>query len=422
MEDSRQGKVYRRLLILLTDNPLRDYIAKWRSTSHVTHGEREFGSMTTSDHLPAMLRPTFLGGRWGRFLVILSFWTGIAIVTAILSHTRMVSLEQPSNFYKWLADSILAWYGWAALTPLILWLSHRFLPTGPHLKRNLLIFVAAGVVLSAGQIFYQCLTSMMIMGEPMEKYLGIVTAQLAWLGPWNFLVYAGIVGVGYAREFQQRWRERQVAAGKLEIELARAQVAALRSQIQPHFFFNTLNSIAVLIQKGDAGNAQKMLSRLGDLLRFSFSVGNRQTIPLRDEIAFVTGYLEIEQVRFGDRLKTEITVDPSCQDTPVPPFLIQPLVENSVKHGLAEKSGPGMITIRCLHHDRTLHIDIEDDGVGVSGQSRHQGAGVGISNVRSRLLQLYGSAGKLTIAPRAAGGTRVSIEIPDDSYREDNGG
>jgi two-component system LytT family sensor kinase len=370
--------------------------------------------MTSMDHMPSMLRPSFLGSRWGRFLIILSFWTGIGIVTAILSHTRMVSLEQPSNFYKWLADSTLAWYGWAALTPLILWLSHRYLPTGQQLKRNLLIAIGAGIILSGGQICYQCFTSMLIMGEPMEKYVGIVTAQLAWLGPWNFLVYAGIVGVGYAREFQQRWRERQVVAGKLEIELARAQVAALRAQIQPHFFFNTLNSIAVLIQKGDARSAQETLSRLGDLLRFSFSVGNRQMIPLRDEIAFVTGYLEIERVRFGDRLKTEIEIDPSCNDTPVPPFLIQPMAENAIRHGLADKQGPGIVRIRCFRHNQSLQIDIEDDGIGVAVKSPNQGAGVGIDNVRSRLEQLFGSAGSFTISPRPEGGTRVSIVIPDD--------
>jgi two-component system, LytTR family, sensor kinase len=200
--------------------------------------------------------PTFLDSQTGRFLVIMSFWTGIAIVTAVLSHLRMVSLEQPSIFYRWLADSLLAWYGWAALTPLIFRLGRTYLPIGQRLTGHLLILVVAGGVLTAIQISYQCFSSMMVMGEPLEKYPSVVTAQLAWLGPWNFLVYAGILGAGYAREFRLRWRERQLAAGKLEVELARAQVSALRAQIQPHFFFNTLNSISVLIEKGEAAKAQ----------------------------------------------------------------------------------------------------------------------------------------------------------------------
>jgi two-component system, LytTR family, sensor kinase len=364
-------------------------------------------------------RPSIFDTRTGRWLAVVTFWTVVAVVVATLSHTRMLAVNRPSVYSNWLLDCLLVWWGWAAWTPLIMWLGRRFYIDGRNRFKHGAILLLLGIVLVNIQASYQIFVSLTVMGESLSTYRNTLIAELAWMGPWDLLIYFGVVGVGYARDYRARWRERELAAHQLEIQLAHAQLDVLKSQLQPHFFFNTLNSISVLIRKNQPEQAQEMLGRLSDLLRYTLSIGARQTVPLREELQFVSGYLEIEQIRFGDRLSINIEVDPSCETLPIPPLVIQPLAENAIRHGLAEKNGKGRLDISIARHDGLLSIVVEDDGVGyrpdVGGVPRE---GLGLGNTRSRLERLYGDRFLFSINPRDSGGTCVRLDIPCEQPHE----
>ncbi len=205
-------------------------------------------------------------------------------------------------------------------------------------------------------------------------------------------------------------RDRELNAVQLEAELAKARLKLLELRLHPHFLFNTLNAIASLVHK-DSDAAERMIAMLGDLLRHALSGDAAEEVPLREEIVFVERYVAIEQVRFGERLAVAFKIGDDCQEAQVPTFLLQPLVENAVRHGVARVDGQCHVTISARTENSHLSIAVEDDGPGPNGRSSN-GFGLGLATTRERLSQMYGAAGVLALEPRAEGGTRVRLELP----------
>jgi len=269
----------------------------------------------------------------------------------------------------------------------------------------------------------------------------------------DLLAYAAIIGLMHSVHFYRRFRERERRALVLESNLANARLGALRAQLHPHFLFNSLNAIAALLRR-DPRLAESTLMTLSDLLRLALSQSERQEGPLREELNFVSRYLEIQQTRFGDKLRIENDIAPATLDCLVPTLLLQPLVENAIRHGIEPAENGGLLRISARQQNGNLILNVEDDGVGlanesvrvssslsgyvasqtmlptislnasrVSGATSRTGTGIGLPNLRARLETLYGQNQKLEIATRSPHGVSVRIELPwhSESCVETNG-
>jgi sensor histidine kinase YesM len=230
----------------------------------------------------------------------------------------------------------------------------------------------------------------------------------------DLLIYAATLGTSYAVSFYERYREREVRATQLEAQLAQAQLQALKMQLHPHFLFNTLNGIAGLVRDSRNKAAVDMLVGLSDLLRYTLENAGKQEVPLREELDFLELYLDIQKMRFPDRLQVEMHVASDTLDALVPNLILQPLVENAIRHGVSLRATAGMIGINAERVDGVLQITVHDDGPGLRpvASSQSAGDGIGLSNTRARLAQLYGAAHRFTTENRVGGGFEAALAIP----------
>ncbi len=217
-------------------------------------------------------------------------------------------------------------------------------------------------------------------------------------------------------------RERQLRRARLEARLSEARLAALQGQLQPHFLFNTLNTISSVLYD-DPRRADDLIARLSDLLRASLDAPHRPEVSLEEELAILRGYVELVTTRFEDRLSVTVDVDPAARGASVPVFLIQPLVENAVLHGVGPRAGPGSVAVTVAREGDDLRIDVADDGPGITGDPEAAvGRGIGLANTRERLAHLHGDRAALTLANEAGGGLRVTVRLPCRRASEEAGG
>jgi len=225
-------------------------------------------------------------------------------------------------------------------------------------------------------------------------------------------IYWAIVCVTWVISYYQQLRERERRTLELEARLTRANLQTLKTQLQPHFLFNTLNAISSLVRRKPEA-AEDMIGSLSDFLRMNLAAAHQHEVPLRREIEFLDLYLEIQQTRFGERLRIQKDMDPAALDVAVPTLILQPLVENSVRHGIESRETGGTILIRAMHHENSLRLEVRDDGEGLKGgQLTAIREGVGLSNTKARLQELYGDAHRFQITPNADGGLTVTVELP----------
>lgn len=228
----------------------------------------------------------------------------------------------------------------------------------------------------------------------------------------DLLAYGSLVGLTHTVHFYRRYRDRERRALQLESSLARARLHALQAQLHPHLLFNTLNAIATLLRR-DARAAEATITSLSELLRLALSQSDRQEITLREELEFLERYMEIQQTRFGDRLRFERQLEPSTLECFVPVLLLQPLVENAIRHGIEPSPNPGQVRITARRQDDRLLLGVEDDGVGLSSTGREKNnTGIGLANLRERLQALYADGQTLELLSRPEGGVVVRIAIP----------
>jgi sensor histidine kinase YesM len=351
----------------------------------------------------ADVRPSHgVGGRWRAALTIAGAFTVLGV---LFSSQVWVDYSYSGAAISWPRALVVAlgqWYVWALLTPLLLALARRIRFHRPRLVRAVAFHVAASIVCAIGVLIAQSAFARSMTGVTRGPF-SLLQAHLALLTYWV------ILGVTYTLEYYVTSRERAVRAAQLEAEIAAAQLQALRLQLQPHFLFNTLNAIGALMRE-NVEAADIMLSRLSDLLRATLDTSDAAQVPLRRELELLEPYLEIQQARIGDRVTITIDVDPAAGDVPVPTLMLQPLVENAITHGVADRSGPGRVDIRAHLQDRALEIVVADDGPGPP--SSGPGRGHGLDNVRRRLQVLHGDAGQLRLERGPAGGARAVVRLP----------
>lgn len=238
-----------------------------------------------------------------------------------------------------------------------------------------------------------------------------------WSAVLDGFAFVALVGLAHAGVFHRRYREREQQAAVLESQLNQARLSALQAQLQPHFLFNTLNGIATLLRR-DPATAGEMLQSVSDLLRIALSTSDRQEVSLREELAFLDRYLAIQQMRFGDRLKVVQEIQLATLECLVPALLLQPLVENAIRHGLEPAGRAGHLRLTAAREGVWLLLKVEDDGVGFSDDPEREGSGVGLANVRERLATLHGDAHEFRLEARPAGGVAVVVRLPARSELE----
>lgn len=288
------------------------------------------------------------------------------------------------------------WLIWAALTPAVVWLSRRVPLT--RQARPILLHLLAGAALAPLHVAGVTLLSSLVQPfGPSERswgadYLGSLSSYFHL----DLLVYWAIVGVTHAIDSQRRLRERELQASRVETQLVEARLANLRLQLQPHFLFNTLHAIASLVRDGEGGKAVAMIAGLSDLLRASLDSAGRPLVPLLEELDLVSRYLEIQQARFSDRLAVAVYLAEETRDAVVPTMLLQPLVENAIRHGLAASAEGGRLEILARREGADLVLEVHNDGAPLPDGWRRR-AGVGLASTEGRLAQLYGPAARLEL-------------------------
>jgi signal transduction histidine kinase len=350
---------------------------------------------------------------WSRWLLVFGLWTIIGLSFAIQSYLTRSEIGNPVTWRFALGRNLVDWYLFALLSVPSLGLARRIPIEQADWRRRAVIHLAASAVFSlawmvlrAGVVHLLQLTE---SGAPIGFTEAFTHALVATFF-FNVLIYWVIISFSHAIDYYGRYQEREVRAAELEKRLAEAKLQALQMQLNPHFLFNTLHAISALMHD-NVDLADRMISRLSDLLRTTLASTDRQEVPLRQEVAFLKKYLEIEQTRFGERLQVKMSIEPDTWDALVPNLILQPLVENAIRHGIEPQAKPGVVELSARGDNGCLHLEVRDNGVGLRA-ARPIREGVGLSNTRARLQELYGAEHQFEIADAAAGGLVVRMVIP----------
>jgi two-component system LytT family sensor kinase len=310
------------------------------------------------------------------------------------------------------------WLIVAALSPLIFLLGRKLPLQRPRLGLKLLIHFGAALLLCVVWASAGAWVAWLVRAAPPQaSRLRFLLSWLLTTLPWGVFMYFAMLGIGLGISFFLEAREREAHAARLAAQLAEARLGALRMQLHPHFLFNSLNAITVLVRDNDTKSAARMLELLSDVLRQVLRSDRAHEVMLSEELGFIEQYLLIEQVRFSDRLRVSFAVDSRVMRAAVPGFVLQPLVENALRHGLAKRTDAGVIEIEAQRQESELVLRVRDDGPGIdtSGERRE---GVGLANTRQRLLTLYGASAGLELSAAPGGGTIATVRLPYRELRE----
>jgi len=355
----------------------------------------------------------FRSWRWKEWLIVFCVSTGIGLLFVFQNY---VGMSQEPTQYKWndlLVGLLSYWYVWALLFPFIVWLARAYpLEAGPT-ARSLGRHVPAFIFVPVLHIAIYALFLHAVDGDE-KPYL----KTSIWLMKsglfFRYLTYAFLLATSYSIDYYRNYRERELRTSRLEAKLAEAQLQSLKSQIHPHFLFNTLNAISSLMHK-DVEAADEAISRLADLLRTTLEANGAQEVTLRQELDLLKQYIEIEKLRLGTRLIVVMNVEREALEAMVPNLLLQPIVENAIRYGVSAQSRTGTVTVAAGRADRTLEVRVSDDGPGLP---EHFEEGIGIGNTRARLRTLYGTNQSFAMTGGPSGGVCVTFRIPfrRDSY------
>lgn len=350
-----------------------------------------------------------------KWLAIGLVWTLFALFFASQFALQNQFSRNPVSFWQILLWQMVSGYIWFAISPLILYLADRFPFDGGSWKRSLQIHLAACVVIAFAQ---QAVDAFLLtrLGYPpnrefasfFEAYKFFVFVNLHL----SILIYWGVLGIKSTFGYYQKFRERELRASQLEARLAQSRLHMLKMQLQPHFLFNTLNAISELTHR-DPEAADTMISELSDMLRISFQNLEVEEVSLLEELDFLKKYLAIEQMRFRERLKVTIDAPDETLAARVPNMILQPLVENAIKHGIGPRIEGGIIDISVKRNNGTLNLMVNDNGLGVEDADVTKVTeGVGLSNTRRRLKHLYGEDHRFELKSIKDSGLSVLIELP----------
>jgi two-component system, LytTR family, sensor kinase len=347
---------------------------------------------------------------------VASTWLGFGLVDAMRTVFVMRSEGMHHAWGKLFLTSALSWLPWALATPLILRLGQRFPPVKSSSAVTWLVHIAGCAAIAlASAVWLAWLTHLLnpfayASGPGSFGYLLFDKFYSDILS--SLVLYAGILAVQYVLDSGARLAYQQTETARLNEQLAKAQLDALRRQIEPHFLFNTLNAVTGLVREGRNETAVNMIAELSDFMRRVLEDSTRQEVPLGEEMEFTQKYLEIQKVRFVERLQLRVEVPSELLMAQVPTLILQPMVENAIKHGIAKRAQGGAVRISASRSDGTLRLAVYNDGPGLPASWETTQPGIGISNIRTRLRSLYGDGFELKLENQAPGGVEVSVSVP----------
>jgi signal transduction histidine kinase len=346
----------------------------------------------------------------GRRLLFL-FWVVPAVVAALGMQLVSVRYNPDLVFLEKLGAQTLIWMAWGFWSLLLFAVCDRVPFSRATWGRALLALVPLTTLVAAAQIFVAYAVGRLYGLGPEHGFESTLFIGVRTSGDIYLTIAWAIVGAHAAFDWYDAWRAGAQQAAELEAALAEARLRALQAQLNPHFLFNALNSVVTLIGR-DPASAQRMVVRLADLLRGTLATSDGHAVPLREELALVRAYLEIEEVRFGDRLTVTWAIVPEAEVLLVPSLVLQPLVENAIVHAVAPRPGPGRVAVHATVTDGMLELVVADDGQGPHRPSRRPGTGIGIANLRERLARLYGGRASLELSDAVGGGCRAAVRLP----------
>ncbi|HEY0761583.1 MAG TPA: histidine kinase [Pyrinomonadaceae bacterium] len=324
---------------------------------------------------------------------------------------QAVRLNRTADGWDSVLGELIFSYLWLAFTPLAIWLSQSFrIENGQRFKSLTIHFLASIVFLLIHVFVFTVIATPFGWYSHITPFWNRYFLLILNFTPTNVMFYWGVIVIEHALDYYQKLQERELRASQLEAQLAQSQLQVLKMQLHPHFLFNTLNAISALIRESP-DEAEEMVSRLGDLLRMTLETAGLQEVPFKKELEFLRHYIDIEQTRFQDRLRVEMAIEPETLDGLVPSMILQPLVENSVRHGVAPRPEGGCIKIKAWRDNSLLQLEVEDDGPGLCGDKPMKER-VGLTNTRARVSNLYGDGHGLKLRHAAGGGLVVSLSIP----------
>ena len=352
---------------------------------------------------------------WSSWKWIAAIWLAFGLFDATQTVLVMRSEGMRHAWSRLFFTMAVAWLPWAVATPFVLYLGQRFPPVRLRPLSTWAVHLAfCGAI---GLTFAAWMAGLEFLLNPYA-----VATRHPFLHVWLdrfyngllavLLLYGTILIVNHVLEFRERLAQQQTETARLNELLSRTQLAALRQQIEPHFLFNTLNAVAGLVREGRNDAAVSMIAGLSDFLRRVLEESTRQQVRLEEEVDFAQKYLDIQKVRFAERLQLSVDVPADLVSAQVPSLILQPMVENAVKHGIAKRAQGGAIRIAASRENGTLTLSVSNDGPSLPADWATNTAGIGISNVRTRLKSLYGESFELNIGNREEGGVRVSVSLP----------
>jgi len=344
-------------------------------------------------------------------------WTLVSVIFAGISYAAAIGENNKEfGFVSALKLNLVQFYLWAILSPLVFRFSRRFpIELRPLNIRNLSLYFPALISFAGIHQIIHLAVLWSITPRWRQKYPALIDCYRAYFafGFYIDLIIALLIVIAvHALLYYQNFRASELAQSSLKTQLAQAQLRALKMQLHPHFLFNTLHSISSLVLE-DPPKANSMIARLGDFLRLTVDNSEHQLVTLKEETEFLRCYLDIEQVRFGDRLTVAFELEPQTLSAQVPHLILQPVVENAIQHAIAPRAAQGHINIEAKRLNSLLRVAISDSGPGISSNANSLGKkGVGLSNVRSRLQQIYGPDYRFELMNAGDGGLTVVMEIP----------
>lgn len=348
-----------------------------------------------------------------------AIWVALAAVFTVSQAATYAVKGEPEplvNAFWWGGAE---WLVYGLLSPAVMLLARRRALTPQTLPTDigvLLLGWLAFHVVSQG-IYVAADVALQIDAVPGQPRLfaPLFLVYLSKKAAFTLIVFAGMVTVAHLGRLVRTVRDREREAAELEAALTRSRLEVLKGQLQPHFLFNTLNTVASLVHD-DPDGAERVLAHLGDLLRLSLQDGSAGEVTLARELDFLERYAAIQRIRFADRLIVRLEIEPATRRALVPTFLLQPLVENSIRHGIEPRAATGTVTVRASRSGEWLRLEVLDDGIGIGSDGTNgrdnNGHGVGLRNTRLRLEQLYGSGHRFSVGPNPGGGTAILIVVP----------
>lgn len=348
---------------------------------------------------------------WPRTLIAFAFWTLIGLAFAGQLYLSKAKVGEPVPWTFAVSRALSDWYVFALLSIPALALARRFSLGDKQWAPNLITHLAASALFSVAWMALRAGVEVVLTRDEAAAatFTAAFNRALVTTFFYNLLIYWVVISVGYAFDYYRKFNERELRAAELEKRLTEARLQALQMQLNPHFLFNTLHAISSLMHV-DVEAADRMLAQLSDLLRHALDSTETQEVPLREEIDFLKRYASIEQTRFGDRLTIEMQIAPDTLEAMVPNLVLQPLLENAIKHGIEPHARPGRIEVSARRDGEKLRLEVRDNGGGLPNGEIVEG--IGLSNTRARLKQLYGARQTFDVADAAGGGARISAVIP----------